>query len=95
MLALLISMASYAILVLIAGATAVRDASGIVGDVANGTEFDCFPERSCDWGLMNSYSVSRPVHSDVGSVSIWYESSLICGNTSATYSPREAVTGDS
>jgi solute carrier family 12 sodium/potassium/chloride transporter 2 len=64
MLALLISMASYAIFVLFAGATAARDASGIVGDVANGTEFDCFPNRNCEWGLMNSYSVSKPVQND-------------------------------
>jgi hypothetical protein len=61
MLALLISMASYAVFVLFAGASAVRDASGIVGDVASSTEFYCFPNRSCEWGLMNSYSVSKLV----------------------------------
>lgn len=59
MLALLISMASYAIFVLFAGITAVKDASGLVGDVANGTEFYCFPNRSCEWGLMNSYSMMQ------------------------------------
>jgi hypothetical protein len=45
--------------VLFAGATALRDASGIVGDVSNSTQYNCFPNRSCEWGLMNSYSVSN------------------------------------
>ena len=54
-------MASYAIFVLFAGATAVRDASGIVEEVYNDTHFDCYSNRDCDWGLMNSYSVSKSV----------------------------------
>lgn len=58
LLSLLISMASYAVFVVFAGMTATRDASGIVGDVTNGTQFYCYPNRSCEWGLMNSYSVS-------------------------------------
>jgi solute carrier family 12 sodium/potassium/chloride transporter 2 len=64
MLALLISMFSYAIFVMFAGATAVRDASGFVENVANGTQFYCFPNRSCDWGLMNSYSVRENTEVD-------------------------------
>ena len=61
LLAVLLSMVSYAVFVVIAGATAVRDASGIVGDVVNGSQFDCLPSRVCEWGLMNSYSVSKNV----------------------------------
>jgi hypothetical protein len=52
-------MVSYAVFVVFAGMTAVKDASGILGDVANGTQYYCFPNRSCEWGLMNSYSVSK------------------------------------
>jgi solute carrier family 12 sodium/potassium/chloride transporter 2 len=59
LLALLISMASYVIFVVFAGMTAVRDASGVVDEVANGTAFYCYPNRSCDWGLINSYSVRK------------------------------------
>jgi hypothetical protein len=78
-------MASYAIFVLFAGATAVKDASGIVGDVANGSEFYCFPDRICEWGLMNSYSVSKPVQVDVRFSKIIHHpyavmSSLVCTN---------------
>jgi hypothetical protein len=85
MLALLISMASYALFVLFAGAAAVRDASGIVGDVASGTEFNCFPNRSCEWGLMNSYSVSKHIENDVGYSKTIHNpyvarSSLVCRN---------------
>jgi hypothetical protein len=54
-------MSSYAIFVVFAGATAVRDASGYVADLYNGTEFDCHPNRNCAWGTMNSYSVSKNV----------------------------------
>jgi len=54
-------MASYALFVVFAGATAVRDASGFVEEVYNDTHFDCYPSRDCDWGLMNSYSVSKSV----------------------------------
>jgi hypothetical protein len=57
-------MASYVIFVVLAGATAVRDASGIVEEISNGTQFDCYPNRECAWGLMNSYSVSKNVCND-------------------------------
>jgi hypothetical protein len=53
-------MLSYAIFVVLAGTTAVRDASGIVDEVASGTQFNC-TDRDCVWGLMNSYSVSMNV----------------------------------
>lgn len=56
MLALLISMISYAVFVLVAGATAYRNASGVVAEVANGTFVDCF-NRTCEYGLANSYTV--------------------------------------
>jgi solute carrier family 12 sodium/potassium/chloride transporter 2 len=39
LLALLISMTSYVTFVVLAGATTARDASGIVEEVANGTQF--------------------------------------------------------
>lgn len=58
MLALFISMLSYIIFVVFAGAAAVRDASGNITDVINGTVIPCTSD--CQWGLFNSYSVSAP-----------------------------------
>lgn len=58
MLALLISMLSYIIFVVFAGTAAVRDASGNITDVVNGTVLPCIED--CHWGLFNSYSVSAP-----------------------------------
>lgn len=59
MLSLLISMISYAVFVLLAGAAAMRDASGSIADLANGTLTDCSDSSSCQYGLFNSYSVSK------------------------------------
>jgi len=54
LLALLISMFSYATFVFFAGAAAARDAGGFV----NGTVVDCIPDSlNCTYGLHNSYSV--------------------------------------
>jgi len=61
LLSLLISMSSYTIFVVFAGATAVRDASGYVGDLYNDTQYNCHPYRDCDWGLMNSYSMMQVI----------------------------------
>ncbi|XP_025835734.1 bumetanide-sensitive sodium-(potassium)-chloride cotransporter-like, partial [Agrilus planipennis] len=58
MLALLISMASYVTFVLFAGAAAIRDASGNLTDLANGTLTNCVEDLSCQYGLFNSYTVS-------------------------------------
>lgn len=63
MLALIISMISYAVFVVFAGACAVRDATGFAGDVANGTFLNC-ANGTCSWGLMNSYSMMQ-------TISIW------------------------
>ncbi|PSN49689.1 Bumetanide-sensitive sodium-(potassium)-chloride cotransporter [Blattella germanica] len=60
MLALIISMISYAIFVLFAGAVSVRDASGFAAEVINGTFLNC-TGRKCDWGLMNSYSMMQTI----------------------------------
>lgn len=57
MLALLISMLSYAMFVLFAGASAFRDASGNIGDLVNGTFVNCSGTLHCDYGLANSYTV--------------------------------------
>ncbi|KAK9871220.1 hypothetical protein WA026_011498 [Henosepilachna vigintioctopunctata] len=56
-LALVISMISYAIFVVFAGAAAVRDASGNVTDFAAGTLADCVSTNSCQYGLFNSYQM--------------------------------------
>nr|CAI5840077.1 unnamed protein product [Callosobruchus analis] len=56
-LALLISMASYAIFVVFAGGAALRDASGSIGDLHNGTLFDCVQAGTCKYGLFNSYQM--------------------------------------
>ncbi|KAK5649405.1 hypothetical protein RI129_000434 [Pyrocoelia pectoralis] len=59
LLALLISMISYATFVLFAGAAAMRDASGSVIDLANNTLTSCVSDFSCNFGLFNSYSVMQ------------------------------------
>lgn len=60
---LLISMTSYALFVLFAGGAAVRDASGIPGDLINGTiiasELPCLTNHTCEWGLFNSYEMMQ------------------------------------
>lgn len=58
LLALLISMISYVTFVFFAGAAALRDASGNVGDIVNGTLSNCANNFECKYGLFNSYSVS-------------------------------------
>lgn len=59
MLALLISMISYAIFVFFAGASAFRDASGNITDIVNGTFISCSITHDCDYGLANSYTVRK------------------------------------
>lgn len=61
LLALLISMTSYVTFVVLAGSTTARDASGIVEEIANNTQFYCYPDRDCAWGLMNSYSMMQVI----------------------------------
>lgn len=59
LLAVLISMFSYAAFVVFAGGAAVRDASGDVVDYLNGTAYDCLKtDDGCAFGLHNSYTVS-------------------------------------
>ncbi|CAB3385412.1 Hypothetical predicted protein [Cloeon dipterum] len=58
LLAVAISMFSYGLFVLLAGGGAMRDASGVIGDIANGTVADCMG-RHCAYGLQNSYSVMQ------------------------------------
>ncbi|XP_077285790.1 sodium potassium chloride cotransporter [Arctopsyche grandis] len=57
LLSLLLSMFSYALFVVFAGGAALRDASGNVTDLFNGTLADCVPH--CKYGLHNSYSVMQ------------------------------------
>ncbi|XP_055375446.1 bumetanide-sensitive sodium-(potassium)-chloride cotransporter [Condylostylus longicornis] len=64
MLALLISMTSYAVFVVFAGGAALRDASGIASEVSlvNGEwtwDFECAKNNTCEFGLQNSYSVMQ------------------------------------
>ncbi|XP_065156250.1 bumetanide-sensitive sodium-(potassium)-chloride cotransporter [Atheta coriaria] len=59
MLALAISMFSYALFVVFAGGAAMRDASGNVTDLINGTLTNCTSDFSCKYGLFNSYSVMQ------------------------------------
>lgn len=60
MLALLISMISYAVFVFVAGASALRDASGDITEFYNGTYTNC-TGRECDFGMSNSYTVSSQI----------------------------------
>ncbi|KAK6631514.1 hypothetical protein RUM44_006041 [Polyplax serrata] len=62
MLAVVVSMISYAIFVFVAGASAYRDASGIVGELATGQFTNC-TYRQCEFGLHNSYTVMQLVSS--------------------------------
>lgn len=59
LLALLISAISYAVFVIFAGGSAMRDASGNVTDLVNGTLVGVMPScvgtKSCEYGLHNSY----------------------------------------
>lgn len=61
MLALLISMISYALFVVFAGGSALRDASGSVNDLANGVLTSCVQNNTCQYGLFNSYQVHHRV----------------------------------
>ncbi|XP_071450086.1 bumetanide-sensitive sodium-(potassium)-chloride cotransporter [Hetaerina americana] len=61
LLSLLISMVSYAVFVLLAGGAALRDASGSVEDLVNGTITSCVASHNCTYGLQNNYSVMQLV----------------------------------
>jgi solute carrier family 12 sodium/potassium/chloride transporter 2 len=54
-LALVISFITYAIFVFFAGFSAIRDASGNVTELLNGTISDCVPD--CKYGIFNNYQV--------------------------------------
>ncbi|XP_063908850.1 bumetanide-sensitive sodium-(potassium)-chloride cotransporter isoform X1 [Zophobas morio] len=54
-LALVISMFSYAVFVFFAGAASLRDASGSLQDLANGTLSLCTPD--CQYGTFNNYQM--------------------------------------
>ncbi|CAG9818005.1 unnamed protein product, partial [Phaedon cochleariae] len=58
-LALVMSMISYAIFVIFAGGAALRDASGFVSDLANGTVAECALRHNCSYGLFNSYQMMQ------------------------------------
>lgn len=52
-------MISYVVFVLFAGGASMRDASGNIVDLANNTLTSCTVDNSCQYGLFNSYSVSK------------------------------------
>ncbi|XP_068910753.1 bumetanide-sensitive sodium-(potassium)-chloride cotransporter isoform X2 [Tenebrio molitor] len=54
-LALVISFITYAIFVFFAGFSAIRDASGNVTELLNGTISDCVPD--CKYGIFNNYQM--------------------------------------
>lgn len=55
LLAILITTMSYILIAVFAGCTVLRDASGNVTDLLNGTISDCAP--NCSYGLQNSFQV--------------------------------------
>ncbi|KAF2897247.1 hypothetical protein ILUMI_08928, partial [Ignelater luminosus] len=57
LLAILITTMSYILMAFISGFTVMRDASGNVTDLANGTFTDCMLDFSCKYGLHNSFQV--------------------------------------
>ncbi|CAB3385418.1 Hypothetical predicted protein [Cloeon dipterum] len=58
LLAILITMLSYVLFVLLVGGGQLREASGIVAEIANGTFTDC-SNRTCSYGLYNDYTVMQ------------------------------------
>ncbi|XP_059486469.1 bumetanide-sensitive sodium-(potassium)-chloride cotransporter-like isoform X2 [Neocloeon triangulifer] len=58
LLAILMTMLSYVLFVLLVGGGQLRETSGIVEEVANGTFTDC-TYRKCSYGLYNDYSVMQ------------------------------------
>ncbi|KAL1379867.1 hypothetical protein pipiens_003705 [Culex pipiens pipiens] len=59
LLALLISAISYVTFVFFAGGAALRDASGNITDLVNGTFVTCTAESNCAYGLHNDYTVMQ------------------------------------
>lgn len=57
-MSLALTLASYVIFVFFAGGAALRDASGNLSDVINGTVIANCGTEGCAYGLHNSYSVS-------------------------------------
>jgi len=62
-LAIFITSASYAAFALLAGAGTLREATGNVTDIGNGTttgtwEFANCTGKHCEWGLYNDFQVS-------------------------------------
>ncbi|XP_066147289.1 bumetanide-sensitive sodium-(potassium)-chloride cotransporter isoform X2 [Euwallacea fornicatus] len=57
LLSLLITMTSYALFMVFAGAAAMRDASGNVTDLISGNLTSCVSNFSCKYGLFNSYQM--------------------------------------
>ncbi|XP_076252109.1 sodium chloride cotransporter 69 isoform X2 [Rhynchophorus ferrugineus] len=55
LLAILITTISYIVMAVFAGCTVMRDASGNITDLQNGTLIDCLP--NCSYGLQNSFQV--------------------------------------
>ncbi|XP_021955574.1 bumetanide-sensitive sodium-(potassium)-chloride cotransporter [Folsomia candida] len=60
LLAIFITSGSYAAFSLLAGTGVLREASGIVDEVGNGTFTNC-TGRQCQWGLYNDYQVMQLV----------------------------------
>jgi len=57
LLSILLTTISYVGMAILAGAVVVRDASGNVTELVNGTFTNC-TNRECNWGLHNSFQVS-------------------------------------
>jgi len=55
LLAILITTLSYILMAVFAGCTVLRDASGKITDLFNGTLSDCKP--NCSYGLQNNFQV--------------------------------------
>ncbi|CAH1403525.1 unnamed protein product, partial [Nezara viridula] len=59
LLSLAISMFSYALFVVFAGAAAIRDASGSVSDLVSNNITACVSDHDCKYGLHNDYTVMQ------------------------------------
>jgi solute carrier family 12 sodium/potassium/chloride transporter 2 len=59
MLAIVITSLTYVGFAIICGATMMRQATGNIEDLYNGTLTNC--TEGCDWGLQNSFQVRPPL----------------------------------
>ena len=59
MLAIVITSLTYVGFAIICGATVMRQATGSIEDLYNGTAYTNCTSGDCEWGLQNSFQVGK------------------------------------